>query len=117
MPNFAEFLYKLGNLHDCKINTFDWQPAKGIIRFDIDDLYFNYEGLPQYIGVTPGYILLNGVHFVDININEQEGVLKIQDFSVQDEGSNLLSATISFWPSGTIRVVFCDAAFPNFPLP
>jgi hypothetical protein len=117
MSGFAEFLHKLGNLHDCRINSFDWQSSKNIVRFDIEDFYSNFEGLPEYIGVTPGHILLHGVRHVDISISAYDGTLKIQDFLLQDRANNSPEAIIYLWPSGVIRVAFCNAAFPNFPLP
>ena len=50
MSDFGEFLLRLGYLDDCTVTLFEWKPRKQNMAFEIEDLYFNFEGLPEYKG-------------------------------------------------------------------
>jgi hypothetical protein len=117
MSDLTEFLSKLGNLHDCTVQLFEWRPQQKRMAFEIEDLYFNFEGLPEYRGPTAGVIVLEEIERVDIEIRNFEGPLRIYDFSCVKEGRPSSVVSLSFVPSGKIGVVYRRAVFPIIPLP
>lgn len=117
MTDFSEFLTRLGNLHDSTVTLFEWKPDGKSIAFEIDDLHFNSEGLPEYVGPTPGRIVLRGVQHIDIEMRGVKGPLRIYDFCVLDEGPEMLTVSITFAPAGKIGIICQGAVFPDIPLP
>jgi hypothetical protein len=61
MTGFSEFLSRLGLLHDCTVTLFEWRPEQKKLVFEIEDLYWNFEGLPEYRGPKPGQISLEDI--------------------------------------------------------
>jgi len=117
MSDFGEFLLRLGYLHDCTVTRFEWKPDQKSMAFEIEDLYFNFEGLPEYKGPTPGRIVLEGIQHVSIEIREFEGPLRVYEFSLVKERADTADVSVSFSPSGKISVVYQRATFPVIPLP
>jgi hypothetical protein len=116
MPNFDQFLYELGNLHDCSVLGFDWRPFDQTMTFEIRDIHWNFEGLPEYRGPTPGKIVLLGVREPTISLGVVTGPLRISDFEVgalKQDGSG--TAFIRFWHGGTIEAPYQRADFPVVP--
>ena len=74
MSNLGEFLSRLGNLHDCTVTLFEWRPDDRRVTFAIEDLYFNFEGLPEYRGPLSGRIVLEEVQRVDIDLGGMSGI-------------------------------------------
>lgn len=77
MDAFERFLHDVGLLHDCVVTRFEWNKAAGTVAFDIEDIFFNFEGLTEYPGPTPGQILLSGVRSVAVEIPVREERLDI----------------------------------------
>lgn len=110
MLEFQKFLSQLGNLHDCTLLRFEWNSAETRVELEIEDLYSNFEGLPEYKGPTPGKIILEGVSSVGMDIEGLKGALKIYDASVT--GTDKTTISISFWPSGKINLACQNVSLP-----
>ena len=117
MTEFSEFLSQLGLLHDCTVTLFEWQPEKKKFVFEIENLYWNFEGLPEYRGPKPGQISLEDVQRVEINIESNERSLRIYEFSVGREGSGMFNVLVTFSLAGKIAVTCQHAVFPDILLP
>jgi hypothetical protein len=118
MSNLGEFLSRLGNLHDCTVTLFEWRPDDRRVTFAIEDLYFNFEGLPEYRGPLSGRIVLEEVQRVDIDLGGIEGPLRVDEFAVVvEESSDASAVSVTFWPTGRIEVAYRRAVLPDLPLP
>jgi len=107
-------LERLGQLHDASVTMFVWNQQTRMLRFEIEDFYCNFRGLPEYPGRYPGAIELHNVEDVIIDIENRENRLDVYEFSVSEiAGSNgSYRASISFWPSGKVTANFGKAVFP-----
>ena len=114
---FGEFLWRLGNLHDCTVALIEWRPDQAAIGFEIKDLYFNFEGLPEYQGPLAGRITLVGVEQLSVDFRPIQGPLRIDEFSVEEQGGARLAVAITFWPAGKIEATCRRTTFPDIPLP
>lgn len=106
--DFADFLRKLGLLHDCTVTKLEWKPNAKTLKFEIKDLHFNFESLPEYRGPTLGVIVLEGAHIVDGQIGNLERPLRIYEFEVIEPNT----ARITFSPAGQIVVTWERAICP-----
>jgi len=113
MKDFYDFLQKMGGMHDSIITCLTWLPNKKRIEFHFEDIYSNFEGLPEYPGRQSGMIALNGIGDLSIDL-EAESSLRVFEFLPDNNESNVVLVT--FWPSGKIRVQFCFADYPSFQL-
>lgn len=117
MNDFHTFLSRLGNLHDCIVTQFNWRPDEKTIELEIGDLYFNFAGLPEYAGPTPGRIVLEGVKKLYAELEDLNGQVKIYDFTCEEIGQNIFTALITFSPAGRVSVSYRHAIFPDITLP
>jgi hypothetical protein len=117
MTRFGEFLFRLGNLHDCTVTLIEWRPDQRAMGFEIEDLYWNFEGLPEYPGPLAGRIVLEGVEHVAMAFRGIEGPLRVGDFLAEEQGEARLAVAITFWPSGKIEVNCSRVVFPDIFLP
>ena len=117
MTRFGEFLSRLGNLHDCTVTLVEWRPDQRAMGFEIEDLYFNFEGFPEYPGPLAGQIVLEGVGHVAMDFPGIQGPLRIDDFLAQQQGEARLAVAVTFWPTGKIEVSCGRVVFPDIVLP
>ena len=117
MKNFGEFLSRLGNLHDCTVTLFEWRPERKAMGFEIEDLYFNFEGLPNYPGPLAGRITLEGVQDVAVDFRGIQGPLRIDDFTVEVKGPSAIDVSITFWPAGSTKIACERAVVPDVAWP
>ena len=113
MTDFRELLSRLGNLHDCTVALIEWRPDEKTMGFEIADLYFNFEGLPDYPGPLAGRITLEGVEHLTIDFHDISGPLRINEFLVEKESQAGVAVAITFWSAGTLRVTCGRIAFPD----
>jgi hypothetical protein len=103
MRDFHEFLFRLGNLHDCTVTLLEWNSHQKSIIFEIADLHFNFEGLPEYRGPLKGKIAFEGVQQLIVDVDIADGALRINDFTIEaSETVGSGTALITFWPRGKI---------------
>ena len=82
------------------------RPEARSIEFEIEDLYFNFEGLPEYRGPKPGRIVLEGVDCVEMEIHELKGAMRVYEFSLVNEDADISMVSVSLWPYGKIEVTY-----------
>ena len=113
MNRLKLLLEQMGLLHDSVVQKLVWEPSANTLRFEIEDLYSNFEGFPEYPGITPGSIELLGVVQVWFDIETSEKRLHIHEFIAGTENEDLYRIAISFWPAGKITVLCHSACFPD----
>src|SRR5574340_28497 len=67
MNAFSEWLRKLGALHDAVVKSFSWRPGSQVLEVDFEDIYQNFEGLPEYPGAQAGTVVLHGVTHLTVD--------------------------------------------------
>jgi hypothetical protein len=117
MTRFGEFLSRLGNLHDCTVALIEWRPDQKAIGLEIEDLYFNFEGFPEYQGPLAGRIAFEGVKNLVMDFRGIQGPLRVHDFSAEEQGEARLAVAVTFWPTGKIEVNCGQVVFPDIFLP
>ena len=115
MPDFVEYLRSLGNLHDCTVTRLELDSQAKTLTFDVEDIHWNFEGLPEYRGPLPGRIVLKEVETLlfDIEWTAQEKLrLVISEFTAAPATAGLTVA-VRFWvPDGRIAASCAQATFP-----
>lgn len=76
-----EFFASLGNLHDVRVNSLTLDIDEQILYLVVDDLYWNFEGSPEYPGERPCALVFLGVTAVGLDVDIDEG-LRISDLRV-----------------------------------
>jgi hypothetical protein len=109
MKDFHEFLHKMGGMHDSIVAALYWFPGEKMLEFHFQDIYSNFEGLPEYPGLQPGVITLYGVSYLSISL-ETYGHLSVFELLPDKHEPNILLATFS--PNGKIRARFSNAVYP-----
>ena len=109
MNDFYEFLKKMGGMHDSIVACLTWLPSEKRIEFLFEDMYSNFDGLPEYPGRQPGTIALHGVSDLSISL-ETDGPLRVFEFLPDRAESDVVLVTFS--PSGKIRARFSSADYP-----
>lgn len=110
MDTFADYLQRMGGLHDAVVRSVLWSPLERTIAFRFDDIYSNFEGLPEYPGPEANSIVLNGIGHISFSFEGDEP-LRVYEFLSKSDDRN--SARISFWPSGHIEMEFERAEYPE----
>jgi hypothetical protein len=113
MKELKSFLERMGALHDAVVWQLVWKPEAKTLRFEIEDLCSNFEGLPEYPGAVSGSIELQGVERIGFDIKTNEKRLNIHEFLVEAEGADKYQASITFWPTGRITASYRIADFPE----
>ena len=94
-----KYFNSLGGLHDARVERIDWLPGEQKFILFIDDLNSNFLDLPEYEGLAPVQLLLNGVESVNFKFAKCESYLNIYEFTIH-KSSSRLEVNIKFWPSG-----------------
>lgn len=79
-----EFFGALGGLHDVRINGISLDIEEQILALMIDDLYWNFEGTPEYPGERPCALIFFGVSSLKFHGDIEEG-LRIGELRVMEE--------------------------------
>lgn len=109
------FFSELGNLHDAKIQLIEWNPIQGEIAFVLDDLYSNFVGLSEYVGIQPVRLILRNIFKLDIDAIPDKYPMRIVDFEVEEDSSDSkVRVFVNMGSRGFIRIT-CDsiAGFPT----
>ena len=116
MKDLQAFLERMGGLHDAVVRRLVWEQEARTLRLEIEDLYSNFEGLPEYPGVVSGFVELRGVEEIGFDIKTNEKRLNVDEFLVEADGLDKYRASISFWPTGRITASYRLAEFPTIKL-
>ena len=109
MKDLFEYLQKMGGMHDAIVEQFTWKQSEQTIEFRFEDLYSNFDGLPEYPGKRSGAIILREVSDVRIDI-ETNGPLRVFEFLADESASD--AVVVTFSPSGKFRIRFRSADYP-----
>lgn len=113
MTSLKSFVETLGGLHDAVVQKLAWNLEERVLRFEFKDIYIDFEGFPEYPGLTPGSVMLRKVGDVSFELDAKEGSLHVYEFAVENIDDDKWIASISFWPGGKITATFADANFPE----
>ena len=113
MSEFARFLRDLGGLHDARVTAFSFDLTERSFSVDVDDIYSNFEGLPEYKGRKPARIKLMEISRLKISFDARNEEFNIDDFSVFKINEIQEAASILFWPEGKITMDFRGVEFPQ----
>lgn len=113
MIGFSQFLARFGGLHDCGVTRIDWRIEDKRFEIEIDDIWTNFEGMPEYRGPRACRITLEGVTSIQMRIDDVRGRLKIYEISVSTEIEQAPKLSATFWPSGSIEIIFGAVVCPQ----
>jgi len=88
IENPIEFFAALGGLHDVRINSIALDIEEQILALMLDDLYWNFEGTPEYPGERPCVLLFFGVSAVKFHCGIDEG-MRISELRIIEEAGPL----------------------------
>ena len=113
MDDFVRLLTDLGGLHDATVTKFILDVTERSFSFEVDDVYSNFEGLPDYRGPKPARVVLKKISSVEVNLGLEVDKFNIYDFSVHQTNDGRWNASIKLWPEGKISVSFLDVDYPH----
>ena len=105
-----EFILDRGDLHDCKINSVEWNLNLSRLEISISDLNANFLGLPEYSGPQPGRLIFDGIQFALVDTAPSGDSLRIDEVSIRTE-NELQVVEFLFYPSGKLVAHFTTASF------
>jgi hypothetical protein len=112
VDELSSYLDRMGDLHDCVINSIVWKPAKTLIDVGFIDINANFKGLPEYMGPVPCTMSFSGVRGVELRLSSQDGRLRIYEASASEaSGRKLLK--MRFSPSGELEISFISVTISD----
>jgi hypothetical protein len=70
----VEFFASLGGLRDVRIDGLTLDIEEQVLRIYVDDLYWHFEGSPDYPGERPCALVFAGVTGVKIDVDMADGL-------------------------------------------
>jgi hypothetical protein len=115
VQHFSRWLEELGGLHDSRMTFFRYDVENSDIEIGIDDLYWNFEGMPEYPGATPATLRFSNVSDVAIEWRDVEDGFWIVDSSC----TSGLQPRVTFTRNCGDKLAFSfeQAEFPESKLP
>ena len=104
MENIAEFIKSLGGLHDSTVLKMLWHPENSRLEIEIEDIYWNFEGLPEYPGPTRATFVFSQVASLEVEVNFTVVGLMVHDWEFQATGVPNYKSEILFSPGGKITI-------------
>ena len=96
----------LGGMHDSIVSEIEVDARNAKLVLHVKDIYSNFDGLPEYRGITPATIVLAGIERfsmrLQMSIQSQIQKLHIDGFVVVKQTDLCERAEIKFWPEGII---------------
>jgi hypothetical protein len=99
-----QFIKSLGGLHDSVLLLLLWNAAERRLEIEFDDLYSNFEGMPEYQGPIRAKFIFNEVTKFKTNIDFTETGFKIYDWDFVRNGTPDFAFEILFSPEGRLAV-------------
>lgn len=100
----VQFFYALGNLHDARIESIEWNVLQQEIALVVDDLYSNFEGFAEYPGRQMARLSLRHVSKWESDIVPDRFPVAILDFEVEEDPSRLMLRVRVRTGIGVVRV-------------
>lgn len=104
--------YEMGEFHDARIEAIAWFASKASLHLSLEDLYHNFQGLPEYPGPQSGTLEFFGVSDFKIELSRGEPLF-VSDLAIalsESEGRGI--ASLTFRPSGRLSFAFEGARYP-----
>jgi hypothetical protein len=114
MIGFSEFLECLGGLHDANLPSVTMN-AEGFLEIEIDDIFANFLGLPEYPGKTPARVRLAEVTDFAVSVPSIRQ-LKVYEWKAAPGKQGKTEMRIAIAPYGNIAAGFSRAAYPEHEL-
>ncbi len=103
MADLFQLAPSLGGLHDARLVKFTWHSEMRRLEIFIDDLYSNFEGLPEYQGPKAAVIVFDGVERLAVEIDFGGAGLMVYDCTV-NRSTVGYTTQFSFSPSGRVTI-------------
>ncbi|HEX2889316.1 hypothetical protein [Vineibacter terrae] len=113
MRDLKEILESLGRLHDSVVCRVSWVPEKGILEFEIEDFFSNFDGLPEYPGCRSGSLVFQEVENARFDLDMVEKRLNVDELSITELAERQFEVSIRFWPNGVIKALCRSATWPD----
>jgi hypothetical protein len=107
MEDIAQFIESLGALHDATVLELLWLAVPHRLEIEIKDLYWNFEGLPEYPGAVKGRFILSDVSEFTSTVDYAVPGLMIYKWAFKKTGTAKYRCEILFSPNGKLTVN-CD---------
>lgn len=104
MTDIVQFIESLGGLHDATVTEVLWLPIEKRLELGIKDLYWNFEGLPEYQGPTGGRFIFSKVSKFLSEIDLAASGLMIADWLFEYSTKPGYSCEILFNSSGRLLI-------------
>ena len=101
----SDYLFRVGDLHDCVIDSMFWRPAEKRIEVRFADINANFAGLPEYMGLAPCAMTVSGVDDVVLSVASTDGRLKVHEACASETTRGKL-LKLRFSPSGSLEASF-----------
>jgi hypothetical protein len=102
--NISELIASLGGLHDATLLNLRWHPGENRLEVEIDDLYANFDGRPEYQGPAKGTFVFSEVVRFDVEVNLTQSGLMLYDWKFGKSGVANYACDISFSPGGKMSI-------------
>lgn len=102
--NISSFIKSLGGLHDAALRRLQWSGDERRLEIDVDDLYSNFLGLPEYLGPKRAGFVFYEVRSLGIEVDLTERGLTLYDWTFQVDAASGHCCEISFSPGGRVIV-------------
>lgn len=104
MNSPESFIESVGGLHDAILDRLTWIPGQRRLELAIQDLYSNFEDLPDDPGRCPAVLALVDVTSLRFDVSLTIKGLMMYEVTVARSERGLLNMTIAFSPSGKISL-------------
>lgn len=104
MHDVIELLKSLGGVHDATMLNLFWRADDRILEVEIDDVYSNFNGLPEYQGPEKAMFVFEQVLNLDVGVDFGVGGLLVYNFEIFKTDNGSYSSKIEFSPAGVIRI-------------
>lgn len=115
--DIVQFIKSLGGLHDSVVSNVVWSPQNHHLEIEIENIYSNFEGLPEYSGPAGATFVFFQVTDVIMEVDFTVIGLMIYDWEFQTNGVPNYKSRINFSPSGKTTIecgrIVCVKRAPN----
>lgn len=104
MEDINDLIKSLGSLHDSVLRKLVWRPADNSLDLEMDDLYANFFGLPEYQGPKKGVFIFSEVAHFEVQINLTVTGLMVYDWRLAKSDAGKYKSEILFSPAGRMII-------------
>ena len=94
----------LGGLHDATILSVAWIAAERQLLIEVDDIYSNAVGLPEYPGPTRATLVFSEVTLLELNSDLAADGLMVYEWTMSRSVPDRYASSISLSPGGKLTI-------------